>query len=89
MEKNTDSQNHGGKEKQKKEPWRILAGILSIGYIVYMWVSKDVMGIYANMPEEQAAPLIVTTVLVSLLKVAAIAVGILLVKKFVGKKNTQ
>ena len=54
-----------------------------------MWVSKDVMGIYANMPEEQAAPLIVTTVLVSLLKVAAIAVGILLVKKFFGKKNTQ
>ena len=31
MEKNTDSQSHGGKEKQKKEPWRILAGILSIG----------------------------------------------------------
>ena len=89
MGKNTDSQSNGGKEKQKKEPWRILVGILSIGYIVYMWVSKDVMDIYANMPEEQTAPLIVTTMLVSLGKVAVIAVGILLVKKFVGKKNNQ
>ena len=69
----------------KKEPWRILVGIISIVYIVYMWAAKDIASIYAAMPQEQAIPLIVTTVLVSLAKVAAIAGGILLIKWLTGR----
>ena len=70
---------------QKKEPWRIVVFILALAYIIYMWVEKDVLSIYATMPPEQALPLAVTTVAVSLLKVGALTVGILLLKWLVNK----
>ena len=69
----------------KKEPWRILVGVLAIGWIVFMWVKKDIANIYATVSSEQIAPLVVTTVAVSLLKVAAIAVAVLLIKWIAGK----
>ena len=50
-----------------------------------MWVEKDILAIYSSMPAEQALPLAVTTVVVSLLKVAMITVGILVVKWIAGK----
>ena len=59
----------------KKEPWSIAVGILAIAYIVYMWVEKEIITIYTTMPNEQVVPLIVTTIVVSLVKVAAIAGG--------------
>ena len=64
----------------KKEPWRILVGVLSIGWIVFMWVKKDIASLYATMPPEQILPVVVTTVAVTLLKVIGIAAVILLVK---------
>ena len=70
---------------QKKEPWRIVVGVLAIIYIIYMWMEKDIVAIYSSMTAEQALPLVVTTVAVSLVKVGAIAVGILFVKWIVGK----
>lgn len=73
------------KDNKKKEPWRIIVGIISIAFIVYMWVEKDIMTIYTTMPKEQVAPLIVTTIVVSLIKVAVIAGGILLIKWIIGK----
>ena len=73
--------------KQKKEPWRIVVALISVAYIIYMWVEKDIVAIYSDMPAEQALPLAVTTVVVSLAKVAALAVGILLIKWIVGKIN--
>ena len=69
----------------KKEPWRILVGVLAIGWIVSMWVKKDIAGIYAAMPPEQILPLVVTNVAVTLLKVIGIAAVILLVKWLAGK----
>ena len=69
----------------KKEQWRIAVGILAIAFIVYMWVEKDIITIYTTMPREQVAPLIVTTIAVSLIKVAAIAGGILLIKWIISK----
>ena len=75
----------GNSEKQKKEPWRMIASIIAIAYIVYMWVEKDIMTIYTTMPKEQVAPLIATTIAVSLIKVVAIAGGILLIKWIIGK----
>ncbi len=70
---------------QKKEPWRIVVGVIAIIYIIYMWVEKDVVAIYSAMPAEQALPLIVTTIAVSLFKVGAITVGILFIKWIVAK----
>ena len=69
----------------KIEPWRIVVGVLAISYIIYMWVEKDVLAIYSSMPAEQAFPLAVTTVAISLFKVALMTAGILLVKWIIGK----
>ena len=69
----------------KKEPWRILVGVLAIGWIVYMWVKKDIVSLYATMPPEQILPLVVTNVAVTLLKVIGIAAVILLAKWLAGK----
>ena len=73
------------KDKKKLEPWRIVVGVLAVACIVYMWVKKDILAIYAAMRREQALPLVVTTLSVSMLKVAAIAGGILLIKWLVDK----
>ena len=54
-------------------------------FIAFMWVKNDVISIYTTMPKEQVVPLIVTTILVSLIKVAAIAGGVLLIKWIVSK----
>ena len=70
---------------QKKEPWRIVVAIIAIAYIIYMWVEKDILAIYSSMPAEQALPLAVTTVFVSLVKVGLMAAGILLIKWIAGK----
>ena len=71
--------------KRKREPWRVIVFIISILFIAIMWVKNDVVSIYATMPEEQVVPLIATTISVSLIKVAAIAGGVLLIKWIVGK----
>ena len=72
-------------DKKKKEPWRIIVGIISIVYIIFMWVKKDIVTIYTSMPKEQVVPLIATTIVVSLLKVLAIVGGILLLKWIISK----
>ena len=69
----------------KKEPWRYVVAAISVIYIVYMWAQKDVAGIYAAMPAEQALPLVATTLAVSLAKVALLTGGILLAKWILGK----
>lgn len=72
-------------KKQQKEPWRIIVGVLSLAFIAFMWAKKDVVGLYAAMPAEHAFPLIVTILAVSLLKMAALAGVILLVKWVIGR----
>ena len=67
------------------EPWRIIVFIIAVALIIFMWVKKDIAEIYATMPAEQIAPLIITTIAVSFLKVAAIAGVILLIKWIVSK----
>ena len=68
------------KNKKKPEPVRIIVGILSITFILFLWIKKDIAGIYADAPADQMIPMISTTVVVSLVKVAAFAGGILLFK---------
>lgn len=50
-----------------------------------MWVEKDILAIYSSMPAEQALSLVVTTVVVSLVKVGVLTAGILIVKCLAGK----
>lgn len=56
--------------KQKKEHWRIVVALISFAFIIYMRVEKDILAIYSSMPAEQVLSLVVTTVVVSLVKVA-------------------
>lgn len=70
---------------KKKETWRIIVGIIAVGYIIFMWVKKDIVSIYATMPQEEVIPLIVTTMAVSFIKVAVLTGGILLVKFGISK----
>ena len=73
------------KNQKKIEPWRILVFVIAVAFILYMWVKKDVAEIYATVAAEQVMPLIVTTVAVSQLKVAAIALGIYIIQWVVKK----
>ena len=68
------------KTPKKREPWRIAVAAASILFIVVMWVKKDVAAIYSQLAPEDALPLLVTTVAVTALKVAAMAGAIVLVK---------
>ena len=70
---------------KKREPWRIVVGILVIAFIVYMWMEKDIASTYAALPKEQLLPVIVTSAAVTLLKVAALAGGILLFRWLIRK----
>ena len=72
-------------KNKKKEPWRIVAFIMGIIFIVYMWVKNDIISIYATMPKDQVVPFIITTIAVSLIKVAVIAGGLFLVKWGISK----
>ena len=71
--------------KVKKEPWRIAVGIISVIFIIFMWIKNDIISMYTTMPKEQIAPLIATTVAVSVLKVAIITAVVLLVKWLINK----
>lgn len=72
-------------KQQKKEPWRIGAFLAGVACIVWMFTKKGITITLATLPREEALPLIVTTVAVSLLKVALLAGVILLVKWLLGK----
>ena len=71
--------------QKKIEPWRIIVFVIAVAFIIFMWIKKDIAQIYATSTPEQIAPLIVTTIAVSLLKIAAIAGVVLLIKWIVGK----
>ena len=71
--------------KVKKEPWRIAVGIISVIFIIFMWIKNDIISIYTTMLKEQIVPMIATTVAVSVLKVAIIAAAILLAKWIINR----
>ena len=79
----------GNKNDRKIEPWRIVVGILSIAFIIFLWVKNDIASTLVTMPKEQAIPLVVTTILVSVVKVAVIAGVLLLVKWVIGKIKSK
>lgn len=72
-------------ERKKKEPWRIVVAIISVLFIIFMWVKNDIVAIYSTMPKEQIIPLILTTIVVTLIKVGGIALVIFLIKWIMSK----
>jgi hypothetical protein len=75
--------------QKKIEPWRIIVFVIAVAFIIGMWVKKDIAEIYATVPAEQVVPLIVTTVAVSLVKVAVIALGIYIIQWIAKKIKTK
>lgn len=69
----------------KKEPWRYVVAAVSVLYIIYMWTRKNLASVYGQLPPEQLLPMVVTSVAVTLVKVAGIAAVVLLVKWLAGK----
>jgi len=74
---------------QKKELWRIIVAIISVALIVFMWVKKDIATIYSTMPKEQLVPIIITSVVVTLVKVIGITAVILLIKWSIEKLKSR
>lgn len=70
---------------RKIEPWRVITGLAAVSYIVYMWLKKDIASVYSTLPKEEAIPLIATTAAVFLVKVAAIAGAVLLIRWIIEK----
>ena len=70
---------------KKVELWRLVVGIISIAYIIFMWVKKDIVADLSAIPEEALLPLILTNVGVSLLKILAIAAVVFLIKWIITK----
>lgn len=54
-----------------------------------LWVKNDIASTLVTMPKEQAIPLVVTTIVVSAVKVAVIAGVILLAKWVIGKIKSK
>ena len=73
------------KIKNKKEPWRIIVFVIAVLFIAFMWIKKDIIAIFTTLPKEQVAPILVTTVVVSLFKVATIIGAIFFIKWIVKK----
>ena len=73
----------------KQEPWRVLVFVISLIFIVAMWIRKDIGDTFVFLGEN-AIPVLVTTLGVSVIKVLLLACLILLVKwilsKFGGKR---
>lgn len=71
--------------KNKKEHWRIIVAIISVLFIVFMWVKNDIVDVYSTMPKEQIIPFIATTIVVTLVKVGGIALVVFLIKLIISK----
>lgn len=67
------------------KPWRKIVAVISLICIAYMWTEKDIFATYATMPKERVVPLIVISVLVTIIKVSIIVAGSLLLKWIVKK----
>ena len=72
-------------QKKKKEPWRLVVGIIAIAYIVYMWVEKDIFASLSAVSGEQTLPMAATSMAVTFAKIAIMAAIIFVIKWLTGK----
>ena len=76
-------------KKPKKEPWRIIIAILAVIFIVVMWVKKDIVSAFEAFSPDQILPVVATTVVVTLVKVAILAGAILFIKWLIKKIKSR
>ena len=67
------------------KPVRIVLFVLGVIWIGAMWAKKDVAATLAAVPAEAAVPVVITSLVITLLKVALYAAVILLIKWLAGK----
>ena len=77
------------KNDRKMESWRIVVGVASIAFILFLWVKNNIASTFTTMPKERAIPLAVITVLVSACKVAGITGVILLTQWLIQKVKSK
>lgn len=70
---------------KKIEPWRLIVGLLSVGFIIYMWVRKGIGNMWSQMPREELLPMVLTNLAVTGIKILLIAGGILLIRWLLAK----
>ena len=74
-------------------PWRVIAAVIGVLAIAYMWSTKDLSSVYSAMPGEAVVPYIATNMAVMLAKVGLMTFAIWMVKKginlFNSKKETK
>lgn len=76
-------------ENNKKEPWRIIAFIIGVICIIYMFVTKN-NGADTTLTAEQAAPAMITGIAVTVVKFAIIVAVVFIGKFIIGKiKNKE
>ena len=69
----------------EKKPRRIVIAILSVCVIAYMWIKKDVLGLWTEVGAEDALPFLVTNIGVTLIKIAVLAAAVYFIKKIAVK----
>ena len=73
--------------------WRVIAAVIGVLAIAYMWSTKDLSSVYSAMPGEAVVPYIATNMAVMLAKVGLMTFAIWLVKKGInlvsGKEKTK
>ena len=67
------------------KPLRIILFAAGVIWIAAMWATKDIAATLAAVPAEAAIPMIVISLLITLLKIAIYAAVILLIKWLAGK----
>ena len=72
-------------KKDIPKPVRMVLFGLGVVWIAAMWAKKDIAAAYSTLPPEQLLPVLVTTIGVTLLKIGAMAGGILLLRWIIGK----
>lgn len=72
---------------KRPDKWRIVVFIISVLFIMFIWIKKDIGKIAETVPSDQLVPVIVTSLLVSIFKFALIAGVVFLVKWLIDKKN--
>ena len=76
-------------KKKKIEPWRIIAFIIGVICIVYMFVTKN-SGADTTLTAEQAAPAMITSFMVTAVKFVILAVVVFIGKHVISKiKNNK
>ena len=68
------------------KPVRIVLFALGVLWIGAMWMKKDIAATLAAVPAEAAVPVIVTSLMITVLKVGLFAAVIWLIRKLGGKK---